>query len=218
MSIALIVGSSDNKADDILAAVKHVLLGRLRMLLSRVRQWIFKLKQGLFSPGAEEAPGEAELARREGMKLLAPGHYEESIPFFDKSIQLNPNCANSYHHRALAYYESGGFEKAVQDWLQVLSLKGPSLYTYRDLGNAYEKLGELEQACEMYSCEIEHVLNLEKSGWRIKDAFPDDLLFPLYMKRAKIQERLGKQKESDEDHERAKALKPRFPNQKQKYS
>jgi len=111
-----------------------------------------------------------------------------------------------YHHRALAHYESGCYEKAIEDWLQVLKLEQGDPFTHGSLGDAYEKLGAFEQACAMYSQAIDTISSLEKSGWHIKDARPANFLVPLYTKRAQDLKHLGREAASEEDQRKANSL------------
>lgn len=160
----------------------------LRKLLSKLKD------ERLFQTEAEAALLQA---------ILDP--HPSSIPLFDQALERNPRDARFYGYRAEAHFQAGCYEKAVEDWQVYLKLGAKedsfeSHLVHFRLGESFEKLGLLEQACEMYGAGINDINDLQQSGWRIKDALPENFLVPLYLKRAQVLELLGQQTASEVDN------------------
>lgn len=75
--------------------------------------------------------------------------FDESILDYDRAIKINPQRWDAYIGRALAHYESGNYQLAVNDWTRLLA-KQPSANGYTDRANAHYMLGQYEQAVQDY--------------------------------------------------------------------
>ena len=50
------------------------------------------------------------------------GGYDRAIADFDEAIKLNPNDANAYYNRGLAYKKKGDKEQAIADFRKALEI------------------------------------------------------------------------------------------------
>jgi tetratricopeptide (TPR) repeat protein len=58
----------------------------------------------------------------QGIALLEKGHYDLSINYFNKAIEINPRFSEAYNNRAFVYFYKGDYEKAWGDVYKVQSL------------------------------------------------------------------------------------------------
>jgi adenylate cyclase len=74
------------------------------------------------------------------------GRYEESIPYFEKALRLNPlGPPNFWHHMAIAYGETGQYEKAIAALKTTLRHEPKDVLAYICLTVAYMYAGREEE-------------------------------------------------------------------------
>ncbi len=66
--------------------------------------------------GVKLSPESPELLNKLGVGFLRLGKNDKSILYFNESIRLNPNFANSYHNRGTAWKIKGDLNKAEEDF------------------------------------------------------------------------------------------------------
>ena len=60
--------------------------------------------------------------------------------------RLNPQNADAYYNRGIAYYNLGQDERAIEDWDEAIRLNPEYAKAYYNRGVTYEHLGKQEQA------------------------------------------------------------------------
>lgn len=80
-----------------------------------------------------------------------------TIASYDKAIASNPNHADAYLKRGLAYADKGTYAQAVADYTRAIALDPQNDNAYFSRGFAYYKQGEYERAIADYTWAI--VLN-----------------------------------------------------------
>ncbi len=55
-----------------------------------------------------------------GRKLLDSKNYRESVPYFNKALELNPYNYEAYGNRGEAYFAAAEYEKSMEDWIDSL--------------------------------------------------------------------------------------------------
>lgn len=73
--------------------------------------------------------------------------YKESITYFEKYAQKNPEEADVYEYIGRACHLTGGYDKALENYKKALSLKEKS-EIYRLIADCYSKLGKTKEALE----------------------------------------------------------------------
>lgn len=63
--------------------------------------------------------------------------YQEAIPFFDLSIQLEPLHIESFFNRGLAYFKLGNFNQAIEDYTHALLLAPSNAFILSERAVAY---------------------------------------------------------------------------------
>ena len=65
---------------------------------------------------------------------------------FDKAIELNPDIADAYNNRGIAYAGKGEFERAIADYDKAIKFKPDVADAYNNRGNAHSDKGEYKRA------------------------------------------------------------------------
>jgi antitoxin component YwqK of YwqJK toxin-antitoxin module len=87
---------------------------------------------------------------------------KETIPLYDKAIELNPTVAQVFFNRGTAYSNNFDFEKAISDYNRAIELNPNYMEAYANRGNAkinsYTSKGNLDPTPEetISACEDFH--------------------------------------------------------------
>ena len=71
---------------------------------------------------------------------------ERAIEDWDEAIRLDPQDADAYNNRGIAYHDLGEYQRAIEDYDEAIRLNPQAAYAYYNRGLAYERLGRQEQA------------------------------------------------------------------------
>ena len=82
--------------------------------------------------------------------VAVPVEKSKAVQELDEAIRLNPQDAQAYHKRGVAYGNLGQQLKAIQDFDEAISLNPKLAKFYGNRGVAYGKLGQPERAIEDY--------------------------------------------------------------------
>ena len=82
---------------------------------------------------------------QQGISQARKGDYETAIDSFNKAIASNSQSAEAYHHRGLAYYNSGNLEQAIADYDSSLSLDS-QVNVYLSRAKAFLDLNEIQSS------------------------------------------------------------------------
>ena len=106
---------------------------------------------------AETAPEvrEEELTAQQWFERgFAATNPEEEIRFYTEAIRLNPNYANAFMNRGVAWYDRGDLEGALQDYEDAIRLAPDYAKAYFNRGIARGAKGDLEGALQDYEQAI----------------------------------------------------------------
>ena len=89
----------------------------------------------------------------------------QAIEYLNNALKQQPNYAQTYYNRGLAYYNLGQYQKAVEDYDEAIRLKPDYPHAYYNRGTAYFNLGNNSLACSDFqkACELGRCDQLEKS-------------------------------------------------------
>ena len=76
------------------------------------------------------------------------------IDYFSKAIRLNPELAEAYTGRGMAYSDLEDYNKAVADYTKAIELNPDIAQNYNNRGWAYGKLGNYDRAVADYTRAI----------------------------------------------------------------
>lgn len=91
---------------------------------------------------------------KKGDDLFAKGKYEESLGFYTKAIDSDPENLTAVIHRGLAYGMAGKYDMAVEDYNKVLEQKPELMNVRNSRGSAYMKLKKYDKALEDFNAII----------------------------------------------------------------
>jgi len=81
------------------------------------------------------------------------GH-ARAIEDYDRAIELNPNFAEAYNNRGVAYAELNEHERAIEDYEKAIALNPNFAEAYNNRGVAYAELNKYERAIKDYDRAI----------------------------------------------------------------
>ena len=81
--------------------------------------------------------------------------YSKAIKHYSNAIKLNPQMAEAYCNRGLAYSKKGKVERAIKDYNKAIELDPNDVSTYNNRGNAYRRKGKVHLAIEDYNKAID---------------------------------------------------------------
>jgi len=87
----------------------------------------------------------------DGKKYTAP---KKAIEYLNNAIKLQPDYADAYADRGLAYVDLGHHQRAIEDYNQAIRLQPDDATAYNNRGIAYKKLGQHQRAIEDYNQAI----------------------------------------------------------------
>lgn len=90
-----------------------------------------------------------------GKTMSEKGDYQKAIDQFGQAIEIMPEYAEAYNHRAIAYYRLQDYEASVKDWTRAIELEPENAIFWRNLGLGYHYFQDYEQAINSFSIAIE---------------------------------------------------------------
>jgi len=74
---------------------------------------------------------------------------KKAIEYLNEAIRLDPDYANAYHSRGVAYANLGQYQRTIEDCSEAIRLKPTDVaLTYGNRGNAYGRLGQYQRTIE----------------------------------------------------------------------
>ena len=86
----------------------------------------------------------------DGKNLLKNEAYQQAVELFTTVIEADPNFAEGYNQRAIAYFMLEEWSKAIRDCKQTIALNPYHFGALAGMGHVYVRLGEIEEAIEAY--------------------------------------------------------------------
>jgi tetratricopeptide (TPR) repeat protein len=80
--------------------------------------------------------------------------YDRAIADFTHAIRLDPNSAQAYRERGVAYSDKGDYERAIADLTQTIQLSPNYAAAYNNRGNTYRRKKDYDRAIADYDQAI----------------------------------------------------------------
>jgi tetratricopeptide (TPR) repeat protein len=90
-----------------------------------------------------------------GYFLSQRGETEKSIPYYQSSLQINPNYDEAHNNLGFAYAQLGRFADATNEYIKALSINPNLTEAHNNLGNALGNLGLNDAAIHEYKVALE---------------------------------------------------------------
>lgn len=89
-----------------------------------------------------------------GCEHLKHGNHETAIEKFTLAIAEDPDFAEAFNQRAIAYYLSGQYEKSIADCHRVLAKIPVHFGAMAGMGHCHAQLNQLENARDCYQAAL----------------------------------------------------------------
>ena len=128
-----------------------------------------------------------------GKALFAEGNIQEAVVHYDEAIRILPGFFQCYYERGNAYNKLGQYQRAIEDYSEVLRWK-PDVMAYLNRAMLRYNLGDHQRAIEDYN-EVIRII-------------PDDA--EAYFHRGKAYSVTGQYQRAFEDYSEAVRLQPDY--------
>ena len=146
---------------------------------------------------------------------------DQSIDFYNKAIQIDPNYVSAYNNRGNVWVDKGDLEKALADFNKAIQLDPNYLAAYNNRGIAWSEKGDFEKAIQLdphiaapyfnLGVEWRDKGNLEKALGDFTEAIQLDPNFALaYNERGTVWSDKGDFDKAIDDFNEAIRLDPNF--------
>jgi tetratricopeptide (TPR) repeat protein len=96
---------------------------------------------------------------QQGIVQAKQGKYAAAIMAFNQAIALEPQAAETYYHRGLAYYDAGEIDQAIADYNQSLNLNSQQVKVYLARAMAFLAVDNIQSSI----IDLQIIFNLEPS-------------------------------------------------------
>ena len=162
---------SDNYSETDLAAYLHSkepLLGRaagfaLRLigssdaipalvdaLKNKDRGTRFNAEYALWEIWSHSGDDAVDAMLEDGKNLLKNEAYQQAVECFTTIIETDPNFAEGYNQRAIAYFMLEEWSQAIRDCKRTISLNPNHFGAFAGMGHVYVRLGKIDEALAAY--------------------------------------------------------------------
>ena len=86
----------------------------------------------------------------DGKNLLKNEEYQQAVERFTTIIETDPNFAEGYNQRAIAYFMLEEWSQAIRDCKRTIALNPNHFGAFAGMGHVYVRLGKVEEAIEAY--------------------------------------------------------------------
>lgn len=86
----------------------------------------------------------------DGKNLLKNESYQQAVECFTTVVETDPNFAEGYNQRAIAYFMLEEWSKAIRDCKRTISLNPDHFGAFAGMGHVYVRLGKIDEALEAY--------------------------------------------------------------------
>jgi len=115
----------------------------------RNRIWTSEIS--LWQDTIKKSPRLARAHNNLGAAYLLQKKYQESIPCFNKALDIQPKLATTYLNRGIAYLELKNFSAALSDFNATLRLQPNYSEVYNNIGIIYYNWGDFPTAIHNYT-------------------------------------------------------------------
>ncbi|MEI6437925.1 MAG: tetratricopeptide repeat protein [Candidatus Omnitrophota bacterium] len=118
------------------------------------RNMVWRTEQTLWEDVVKKSPNKYRANLNLGNVYQLQGHYDKSLPFYNKAIAVMPYGYKALNSRAVVYYMKGDFKAAMDDFNRSIAANPKYDDPYNNRGNLYRQFGEYEKAINDYNMAI----------------------------------------------------------------
>ncbi len=110
----------------------------------------FNTENALWEIWSRSGDASVDAMLNAGKKFLKNEDYAQAVERFTAVIEVNPNFAEGYNQRAIAYFMLEEWSKAIQDCKQTVALNPYHFGALAGMGHVYVRLGKIDAAIDAY--------------------------------------------------------------------
>ena len=155
-----------NRYEDAIAELKKVVIAAPNRADANALLGEAYVKLGHYSASlpylerALEYRADADLLMNLGYSLLQLDRKQESIVFFERATQIEPNNFKAHSNLGYALFQFGHFKRALESFRKALELNPQPAVIHNNIGMVYEQLGKYDKALSYYHTAVKLEPNL----------------------------------------------------------
>ncbi len=110
----------------------------------------FNAEHALWGIWARSGNPRLDTLLQTGKSLLKNGDYIEAVEHFTRIIESDPEFAEAYNQRAIAYFMREEWTEAIRDCKRTLARNPNHFGALAGMGHVYARLGKTEEAMQAY--------------------------------------------------------------------
>ena len=119
-------------------------------LKDRDRMTRFNAEYALWEIWSHSGDDVVDAMLADGKNLLKNEAYQQAVECFTSVIEADPNFAEGYNQRAIAYFMLEEWSQAIRDCKRTISLNPNHFGAFAGMGHVYLRLGKIDEALEAY--------------------------------------------------------------------
>jgi TonB family protein len=112
---------------------------------------------------------------KQGQAEVDKSDLDAALVDFGKAIEMKPDSADAYLARGLAHMNKKAIELAITDLTKASELNPKSAVAFNDLGDLFEKKGDVAKAKDLYKKALDIDANIEPSKSSLAKITADEL-------------------------------------------
>ena len=108
----------------------------------------------------------------DGKNLLKNESYQQAVECFTTVIETEPNFAEGYNQRAIAYFLLEEWSQAIRDCKRTISLNPNHFGAFAGMGHVYVRLGKVDEALDAYKQALvinPNLISIAEAVLRLRD-------------------------------------------------
>ena len=110
----------------------------------------FNAEYALWEIWSHSGDDAVDVMLENGKDLLKNEAYQQAVECFTAVIETDPNFAEGYNQRAIAYFMLEEWSKAIRDCKRTISLNPNHFGAFAGMGHVYVRLGKMDEALAAY--------------------------------------------------------------------
>ena len=110
----------------------------------------FNAEYALWEIWSHSGDAAVDAMLEEGKNLLKNEAYQQAVECFTSVIETDPNFAEGYNQRAIAYFMLEEWSRAIRDCKRTISLNPNHFGAFAGMGHVYVRLGKIDEALAAY--------------------------------------------------------------------
>ena len=132
----------------------------------------FNAEYALWAIWSHSGNNDVDTMLEDGKNLLKNEAYQQAVECFTTVIETDPDFAEGYNQRAIAYFMLEEWSKAIRDCKRTIALNPNHFGAFAGMGHVYVRLGKVEEAIEAYKQALvinPNLISIAEAVLRLRD-------------------------------------------------